>query len=86
MKDFKWKEGYREWKDGKPSSYELTTDHIKISVHRHIDYPDDAWLVSCHDVGIIQKQLKSKIVVTARNESVVLVKRKLQLMIDSVNF
>ena len=80
----KWKEGRRSYDQEKPDSYELETESVKISVHRHIHHDPDTWLISCYDVRIVQRELKSKIDLHARNEALKMVKNKLKSMLDSL--
>lgn len=80
----KWKEKRHHYNNEKPDSYELKTDSLKISVHRHFFHEPDAWLVSCHDVGIVQKELQSKDDELAKQEALNLVGIKLKKMLKSI--
>lgn len=42
---------------------------ISVLIHRHIHYPPDTWLVTCHDLSISARPLKAKAVVDAQHEA-----------------
>ena len=44
--------------------------YLKISVHRHIDFEKDEWLCSCYQLQVINKLLKSKNIISAKNEAI----------------
>lgn len=41
-------------------SYEYQTKNLRLSIHRHRDYPPDQWFVSCYEVGANRLQLQPK--------------------------
>lgn len=69
-----------EWKDTSsygqgdkeriPTAWGLNADGIRISVHRHIHYPKDVWLLSCHNLGVSLQELKSKDIEGAKAEAI----------------
>lgn len=67
-----WKDttSYRQGeRDGEPREWTLRTEHLRVTVHHHMHYPPDQWLVSCHELNIEMMELKSKEVEKAKEEA-----------------
>lgn len=56
--------------------------YLNISVHRHIDFPKDVWLLTCHSF-FIKHQLKNKNINKAKREALRKVKKELKLAINA---
>ena len=53
-----------------PNEYTYNTKSLRISLHRHIDYDKDVWLVTCHSVGLERRHLKQKDALKAQVEAI----------------
>lgn len=59
-----------EWVSWRRDEHTYQTETMDIVVHRHIDYPPDAWLVSVRpDIGISRKQLRATDAEAAKAEA-----------------
>jgi len=56
--------------------------YIAICVHRHIDFPEDVWLLSCSPF-FIKHQLKNRNINKAKREALRKVKKELKLAINA---
>ena len=50
--------------------YRIQFGDLEISVHHYVGYPPEMWLVTCHDVRIGPRGLKSKDIEDAKNEAI----------------
>lgn len=53
----------------KPRVLEYATKRLSVRVHRHIHYPPDSWLVSCHTLGMTNVELGNKDLEKAKAEA-----------------
>jgi ribulose-5-phosphate 4-epimerase/fuculose-1-phosphate aldolase len=60
-----------------PATLELQASGLRIVVTRYRDFPPDAWVMHCHEVGISTLGLKHKDLAEAQLEAMDLVKRRL---------
>jgi hypothetical protein len=56
-------------KNGEPRHWTLQLPFIIITVHRHIHYEPDKWLMSCVQLGFNKRELFAKDSVHAREEA-----------------
>jgi hypothetical protein len=69
-----------KWKsDHGGRSFEAKVAWMTICVHRHIHYDPDAWLLTCHDLGIACHTLGSSKLPLAQAEAVRLIRTRLEL-------
>ncbi len=54
---------------------------LRIKIHRHIHYPPDAWLVTCHPKLLEQLQLEATDAEEAKKEAIRLVKAELERLL-----
>jgi len=66
-------------------AHELIAGRVRISLHRHIHYPPDTWLVSCGEAEFSAFELVSKTVDDAKKEAVDLVKDRLRTMLAGLD-
>lgn len=61
-----------------PSNYELKSKFIRVHVHRHTDWPKDAWLLSCDQLGVIRYDLRETNLQDAQDKAILLIKSTLK--------
>lgn len=66
------------------SIYEGRIGNLTISVHHHIYY-GEAWLLSCRELNISQKELKSEGLMSAINEAKEVLKKTVEDLQKDVN-
>lgn len=84
----KWNDttSYRKGEtDATPRAWTIHfADRFSVIVHRHIHYPPNAWLVSCHELQIDNKPLRNDKVEKAKAEAVAFIESHLSTMLDAV--
>ena len=79
----KWK---IDKKDQRWESHEFEDKNLRFSIHHHINWKREDWLLSCHDVfGSRQQLLPSTNIDTAKKEAVALIRTRLKSMIKSLD-
>lgn len=82
-----WRDIMAEWKDNfilsktggdKIKSAALRAGKISISVHRHVAYPEDTWLMDCYGLGIGMRELASKDITEAKCQAIAIVRCELE--------
>lgn len=68
------KSGMKRWKQGgfvddKAKIHTIIIKNMKVSVHKHVNHPDDVWLLSCNDLGILRKVLENRDLRCAKGEA-----------------
>jgi hypothetical protein len=58
----------RKWAETS-GGYEAYTPTMRISVHRYMGEPKDAWFLTCYDLGVQRMPLKSKTTQAAQAEA-----------------
>jgi hypothetical protein len=71
-------------RDGEVTVWESEGTAVRISVHQHIAYPKDAWLLTCRNAPFDCHQLKAKDIDAAKREAVSLVRKWLRSMLDEL--
>lgn len=71
-------------KDRTPTAWELRTEEIRVTVHRHV-YNPAAWFVSCYDLGIEARELSPKDADGAKAAALNAVKVRLREMLESLD-
>ena len=61
-----------------PKCFEVEFGHFKLVVHRHIHYPQDVWLASCHPELFRHRELKSKDLAEAQCQAVAMLQVELE--------
>ena len=74
-----WKDKTKRFSADEIGSSEIRLGTCRITVHRHIDYPPDVWLASCHPGLFSQIELASKDLGEAKCQA----KAKLQVMLEA---
>ncbi|MCK5609450.1 hypothetical protein KAR91_46685 [Candidatus Pacearchaeota archaeon] len=73
-------------KDKKWESHEFEDKNLRFSIHHHINWENEDWLLSCHDVfGSRQQLLPSKNIDIAKKEAVALIRTRLKSMLSSLD-
>lgn len=72
-----------EYKKGAVSSSELKTEMVRITVHRHIDFPGE-WRFSCYEAGIANSATGVVELSDAKNEAFAQTLAKLDAMANSL--
>jgi hypothetical protein len=67
-----------------PNNYELVVNNTKIHVHRHIYFPK-TWLLSCHELGVSQLDLKTNDISEAKEKAINVLISHLNKYIDLQN-
>lgn len=67
-----------------PNNYELIVNNTKIHVHRHMYYPK-TWLLSCHELGISQRDLETNDIDEAKEKAIDVLIAHLDKYIDLQN-
>jgi hypothetical protein len=75
----------RDAKEKIPSVWRLGDKTLRISLHRHIYYEPDQWLLSCYHIGLKEKVLKSKDLEKAKKEALAIVEKELLRLVDEFN-
>ena len=78
----KWKDRKRHYSDKEPDSSEIRLGRFKLSVHRHIDYPQDQWLASSTLFHCVR--LASKDIGEAKNQAKAILQVILEEAISSI--
>ena len=65
------------WKEEDKRVHHCKIQNIIVSVHGHIDYPKDTWLVSCYPLGISKVGLNNKELEKAKIEALYFIKKRL---------
>jgi hypothetical protein len=73
----------RDDKDRNPSIWNLYAGNLKITVHRHIHYAPDIWLLSCSDF-YDKYELPDKDVEKAKKRAISLVSEKVEKMYEII--
>jgi hypothetical protein len=60
-----------------PRNFELKTKYLRINVHRHINWPKDVWLLSCHQLGMECREMKEVSIERAQVEAIEHIKHAL---------
>ncbi len=69
----------------KPSIWTIETGSLSITVHRHVHYEKEDWLVSSHEIGIDKDLLSQRDIEKAKEEAIRFVKMKLTILIDEIS-
>jgi hypothetical protein len=78
---FTWKDATSYSRDDRkrePTIWETHVSGVEVMVHRHIYNGPDTWLLSCRDVGIERRELRSKDIDAAKREAAKLLAKLLR--------
>lgn len=67
-----------------PKTWEASASGMRIVITRHRDYPPDAWILRCSEVGLDLLQLMAVDLEEAQLEALGLVRGRLKLWLASV--
>lgn len=71
-------------KERVPRSFERIFGDFRLCVHRHIHYPPDTWLATCHPEIFMQRPLQAKTVADAQHEATLLLQQKLEAALAAI--
>lgn len=67
-----------------PRVWEFRTEHLSVRVHRHRDYLDTDWLLSCHSIGVEKHLLHFQDLGEAQAQALDFVRKRLRLMVKEL--
>lgn len=78
-----WKDEKKRYGSDEISSSKRKLGRFKLSIHRHIDYPPDAWLATCY--GVFDRvELKPKDLTLAKGQATAMVQVVLEDAIKDI--
>ncbi len=86
-KDCVWKDASSYSKSDKeriPNTWVLNFRVWGLTIHRHVHYSPDVWLMSCHSLGISQREIGKVSVEEAQAEALRIARLKLQTMLKEI--